>query len=470
MKKVAELIEGNEHYLVYSHNNEYYKKNIKTDEIEKIVEEENSLYRKVSLINENILNQKVVSSRKVEKNHDLKRFLVTLALAGAVTLLTYKGIDNYREAKSEVMVFEDNDLERNLNDAILHNRSLNATTRKELYDYVHILFESEKTKEFYSLVIENIENAEFIGVDKLCEGDIGLLFKNHVNETFLAKELYNYYNNVTLSYDDPYQIKANLVSLMGDESIKEVFTKDVNKLIKKKLDIDLSADDLDEQQEALSYINENQRLLENFSTTEHLVSNVFAENLESYDSLYDYYNYYDRSSFKNISFTIYYAKLSTLIDKKLNLQDKKDRMLLYLLANAYCTENAEDLANANSDLTYFILKGGMSDRAPYDTLDIYRYLCGNDLDVSKACDLDYISIYLPYTFSLLKDVNTCLKIELIDGNISFDDYNVFYSVVMDMLSKYAPERIEEFNEFAPAPKEEEDKIKIYYLNYDGKLC
>ncbi|MCH5167746.1 MAG: hypothetical protein J1F35_07680 [Erysipelotrichales bacterium] len=463
-KEIAASIDGKDYYVIIKSGEVFYKRNLETDKIEKLSAEDAKIYLNVPILDfaikeakkrrqEEIRAYRIEKFRKSEQKR--KKLLIT-ALLGLLTITLVGGLSIHaikdKKLKNNInKIYETSDLSEAFRIIANINKTLSDTQRVEIMEYINILLERELSDECYKNILTCLAYANFSKSDKISAEDLEELFKGNENKKFLAEQLYNYKNGISLSYNKKYSLIANLISLYEPSTNMLLEGNSINNLLKDIYEIDDNIDINNEfvedgdGLEVQKYIEEvENNTLEGITSTTHLASNIFEPYIKAYEEMLGCYFYFAKETREGISYDIYFKKLCDLVYSKeeLDYNNREDRILVYFYANAYLGVVDENDAISPAK---FIMNGTDSVFSCFDMIDLMVYFSNGDLYLNDAYKFSHLMIgYGDISIPLLQEVNLCLKKDLEEGLILQKDYDRFLKLATENVEIFAPESLDEF--------------------------
>lgn len=452
MKEViCSLNEDDQKYDVIRYRGRFYKQNNTTGDIYAIPESEYGLYDTVCELKDNMTSKNVVANKK--KAHLLNLKLAGFILAwgtalGATISLTFLAgqniIEHYSNKKANTTIDKDSldDLKSEFNKKLVKNKTLNSFVREELKMYFQILLDRGLDEKVYKLIIKNLNKLDFSDSNKVTVELLEELFAGNENASFIASELYNYYNETDTFNNELYRTVANILSF-NDESIALIMEgKPINDVLKDCFNIEESKTLTENTNLPMEeYLSKEFASLNASSISSYLDCNIFEPYIKVYDAENNCFLYYDKQTKESINYQIYYKKLLNLLatKEKLDYNDPKDRELVYLYANAFL-----ETENTTPDVVSFIIDGAISSYTHFSQYDLMSSLSGNTLNRDNICLLASIGYYGKEAVPLMQEINLCLKKDLEEGYVSQEDYDLYYEKALAFVNLKAPEMYNSF--------------------------
>lgn len=383
--------------------------------------------------------EKIVKARKKAAFRGLVGALVCSSGLSIGAYLINKNYPNYVE-----YVFEKNDMWGAYSlfyDELYANETLSDINKEQIYEAIRPYFlEAGNSDKVISIALKlrNLDGSKFDGIIVEFLEDIF----NFRNGKYIANELYNNYIG---KYSDDARVNAVSAYLnMNPHLLIDVLNgKKVSFLIDSHVTF-VDLDNLNNNDPRIfAYIDK--AVKDRFGEQTEIVnmmpkisSNVFNNTYRFYLDIIDVAFYYEYVNGRvlSVSDEVYYKKLYDIILKNgesIDINNSIDRNLLYLYADSLVYNNGEINTDDIAASIYSGMKIDDEFRA-IDCLDFVRYLESGSFNYSNLYRLYKIAYLVKDdNIDLLQEVNLALKLEIINGNITQEEYNLFMSNTLRVL-------------------------------------
>lgn len=416
--------------------------------------------------------QEILIIKKYEKSLDKKKqkqkiikikTSIGIALLLALTsVVKYKTNEYFKESNKEKIEYlqSNRGVEDNL--LLLHrsmdkNQTISPVLKNELKQYMDLFAQYDSGMPIVR-VANRIKYIDFSKEESISPCLLKEIFDCKHGE-FIAQQLYWEQQNYFFRSDSYEGLLINYLSFHTEDLEKVLCGQDLRFEIDGKKYL-VCLDKLNSYYpEVYNYLLEfhNEKIKEIHLPEDYrLGTNVFSPLVEAYSIKEKRSYYYKKEKNRLVDYTdkFYIDELSKIINEHgvyFDYYDEKSRQLLYFYIDAYKRSKEVSSFSDYQDISSYIYR--MIKEVDVKSVVRYHYLSYEELlDFIRKDSFSYkpvvnmwdLAIY-PEAVSLLQELNLCLKIEVIEGNITKNDYDIFIELVSSLLENN-PEEYEKFQE------------------------